>query len=175
MVQLRYLTDCDVSVQEKVSEWTHADDFAARIGPPFYLPLGCAPGAEIGGGRVHNWIIYADEQPVGLVAATVLDQPRTMFNKDPDDPSDYPLLGMVTYIDPEHRCNGYASAAKRAIAEHDAANGVRAFGCVIAADNTASLKSIQKAGYERIGIEKVAGKPDNFRFRLRRRGDTERA
>ncbi|MEV4234059.1 GNAT family N-acetyltransferase [Nocardia sp. NPDC049737] len=167
MVRLRYFTDCDETVQAKVRGWTHTKEFVERIGMSD-SNLGCAPGAETGIGRIHNWVIFADEQPVGLVSAMVQDRPLNQLETEPDDPADYPSLGTVTYIDREHRGRGYASASKRAISEHDAANGVRSFGCAIAADNTTSLKSIKKAGYESVRVEKRDGKPDNLHFRLRR-------
>jgi RimJ/RimL family protein N-acetyltransferase len=167
MVQLRYYTDCDEAVRAKVLDWVHSEEFVTRIGMPAH-ELTHAPGAETGIGRVHNWVIFADEQPVGLISAKIRDQPLDLVNDEPDDRADYPSLGTVTYIDRQHRGRRYASAAKRAISEHVAAEGVRSFGCVIAADNSESLKAIKKAGYECVRTEKVTGKADNLHFRLRR-------
>ncbi|MFQ6331524.1 GNAT family N-acetyltransferase (plasmid) [Nocardia sp. CWNU-33] len=165
MVRLRYLTDCDEAVRSKVLGWAHTDEYVARIGMPDRY-LQCPPGAENSlGGRIFNWVIFAGEQPVGVVSATVQDRPYNRSDTEMDDPADYPSLGMVTYIDPAHRCRGYASASKQAISEHPAASGVRTFGCVIAADNTASLKSIEKAGYECVRVMPVEGKPDRLHFR----------
>ncbi|MGW6335259.1 GNAT family N-acetyltransferase [Nocardia rhamnosiphila] len=164
MVRLCYYTDCDEAVQTKVLEWVQTEEFRTRIGMPAE-ELRHAPGAETGIGRVHNWVIFVDKQPVGMISAKVQDQPSIT---ESDDPADYPSLGTVTYIDQLHRGNGYAPAAKSAISEHDAAEGVRSFCCVIAADNSKSLKAIQKAGYECVRVEKITGKPDNLHFRRRR-------
>lgn len=168
MVRLCYYTDCDDTVRTKVLQWVHTEEFQTRIGM-HPGKLAHEPGADTGRGRVHNWVIFADEQPVGLTSAQIKDQPpHDLFDEEPEDPGDYPLLGTVTYIDPERRGERYASAAKRAISEHDVAVGVRSFGCVIAADNPDSLKAIQRAGYEQVRIEKVNGKADRLHFRLRR-------
>ncbi|WP_245547498.1 GNAT family N-acetyltransferase [Nocardia brevicatena] len=117
--------------------------------------------------RTHNWVIFADEQPVGLISAAVTDHPSVALpGEELADPADYPTLGTVTYIDPWHRGRGYAGAAKRAISEHNAADGVRTFCCVVADDNAASLNAIRKAGYECVRIEQTgAGKPDRLHFR----------
>ncbi|MBF6246361.1 GNAT family N-acetyltransferase [Nocardia elegans] len=145
------------------------DEFISRIGMPDH-ELKHVPGAETRTGRVHNWVIFVDEQPVGLISAQIQDQPRSHspLNRELDDPADYPLLGTVTYIDRQHRSRGYASAAKHAISEHVAAAGVQTFGCIVAGDNPQSLRSISRAGYERVHTEKVDGKPDKLYFRRRR-------
>ncbi|MFI2228510.1 GNAT family N-acetyltransferase [Nocardia testacea] len=166
MVQLRYYTDCDEEVQAKALEWAHTKEYRTRIGmSDFFLqqdpPDPAAPD------RTHNWVILVGKQPVGLISAGVTDHPsEPLPGEEPDDPADYPTLGTVTYIDPLHRGRGYAGAAKRVISEHDAADGVRTFCCVVAADNEPSLKAIRKAGYECVRIEQTAaGKPDRLHFR----------
>lgn len=161
MVQLRYYTDCDEPTRARVLAWVHTEEFVSRIGMP-ECQLQHAPGAETSRGRIHNWVIFAGEQPVGLISAKVQDQPSNLLHQEPDDPADYPLLGTVTYIDPPHRGRRYASAAKHAISEHAAAAGVRTFSCAVAEDNPESLKSIRRAGYEYVRTDEVDGK---LRFR----------
>lgn len=165
MVQLRYFIDCDEAVQAKVIGWTQTDEFIERMRTPFFN-LRQAPGTETIVGRVHNWVIFANGQPVGLISANVKDEPKILLGEEPDDPADYPLLGTTTFVDPNHRDRGYAATAKQAIREHDAAKGVRSFGCVIAADNPSSLKSITNAGYEYVRTKKNADKPDDLYYRL---------
>ncbi len=123
----------------------------------------------------HNWVIFAGEEPVGLITAQIQDRPNGMLHKSPDgmfheapeDLADYPMLGTGTYIAPECRCNGYAAAAKRLIREHDATKDVRSLSCTIADDNPESLQSIRNAGYECVGVEEVEGGPNKLHFGLR--------
>ncbi|MBF5001770.1 GNAT family N-acetyltransferase [Nocardia sp. BSTN01] len=165
MVQLRYFAECDEATRNQVIAWTRTKEFVHRMGNSRFAETVLDKGPDSGH---HNWVIFDGQQPVGLVAASVQDRPyRNLLGHEPDDPADYPLLGTGTYIAPQYRCRGYATAAKRAIVEHDAARSVRAFGCVVAADNAASLKSITKAGYVRVGVDRKSGQPDNIRFRLR--------
>lgn len=170
MVQLRYFAECDEATRDQVIAWTRSEEFIRRVGngTPF---AGSALEKGPDSGH-HNWVVFAGGQSVGLVLATVQDRPYGYFvGQEPDDPADYPLLATGTYISPEHRDRGFATAAKRAICEHAAPEDVRAFGCVVAADNPASLKSVTKAGYVRVGVIRRSGQPDSIGFRLRRKLD----
>ncbi|MFI6220120.1 GNAT family N-acetyltransferase [Nocardia salmonicida] len=163
MVLLRYFTDCDETVQSKVRAWARTEEFTSRVAPK--RKLRHQPGADTGRSKMYNWVIFADEQPVGVVLVSIQERPYNRTDGDSEDPAAYPSLGTATYIDPDYRGRGYASAAKQAISEHKAASGVRSFSCMIAADNTFSLRSIKKAGYECVRTEQVEGKPNRLHFR----------
>ncbi|WP_280473609.1 GNAT family N-acetyltransferase [Nocardia asiatica] len=163
MVLLRYFTDCGEAVQSKVRSWARTEEFASRVAPE--CELRHQPGADTGRLKMHNWVIFADEEPVGVVLVSVQDKPYNWLGDESDDPAEFPTLGTATYIDPEHRDRGYSAAAKQAISEHEVASRVRSFRCMIIADNHASLRSIEKAGYECVRTEHVEGKPDRLHFR----------
>ncbi|WKG13097.1 hypothetical protein QX204_17125 [Nocardia sp. PE-7] len=107
MVELRYLTECAEAVRSKVRAWAGAEEFAAQVAPDFVLGYepGVRPGTEVRPGksrRQHNWVIFADDEPVGVVFASIQNQ-RDPDSAEPDDPADYPCLGTATYIDLCHR------------------------------------------------------------------------
>ncbi len=162
MVLLRYLTDCDEAVQAKVrDDWAQTEEWVTRIGANYFLdyePVGDAHSTKR---LYHNWVIFDNDQAVGIISASITEQPSS----ESAAPADYPSLGTVTYIDPTHRRRGFASAAKLAILRHEAASGVRSFACVVEADNPYSLRSIANAGYKLVSTEPVEGKPDKLHYR----------
>ncbi|MGS2809246.1 MULTISPECIES: GNAT family N-acetyltransferase [Nocardia] len=183
MVELRYLTECPEAVQSKVRTWAGTEEFAKQVAPDFVL--GYEPGVETGvhlgnevrpgkSRRQHNWVIFADDQPVGVVFASIQDQPDP-DSAETEDPTDYPCLGTATYIDLSHRGRKYASASKQAISEHEVARGVRSFRCMIRANNPDSLSAIEKAGYECFWTEHVPGEADRLHFRRRIEGRSDQS
>jgi RimJ/RimL family protein N-acetyltransferase len=166
-VQLRYFIDCDASTQARVRGWTTTEDFIRWMGRDFAIvPLDLPPGIPTGSGRMHNWVIYAQDQPVGFISGTIRDafHEDSTFEAEPGyRPDNGPHIGLVSYMDVPHRGNGYAGASKRAIVHHPATADVKYFRVGINYDNEASLRAIAKTDFEYIGKDKKMR-----RFRLSR-------
>jgi RimJ/RimL family protein N-acetyltransferase len=116
------------------------------------LPTGAQFRGRITTGR-RMWVSVDDrDTPVGFVDGEMYDRYTAWDASDPDSPVisdaiDVPSMGLVWVVDPPQRRQGMGRATIRAVVEHADLRSIGLFFAEIDADNVASMRCAEAAGF----------------------------
>jgi RimJ/RimL family protein N-acetyltransferase len=142
-----------------VQPWFEHDDVRRRLGGPEWpargLELAPREDEEFRGARVlrtHTWLARCDGEPVGYLGGDVYDQWTTWDGRDPEHPrvtssEPGPAMGSAYVVAPGRWREGIGTALLRAWVEAPDVRDVRLFALGIDADNMASRRCAERAGF----------------------------
>ncbi|MET8427799.1 GNAT family N-acetyltransferase [Nocardia sp. NPDC004860] len=172
-VMLRPWHECDEVTHALVHHWADREDFQKWIGPLALESLvNHEFGAPIVTGDLYNWVAFDDGQPVAFLSATRSHMwmwPMGFRAAAGEEPTpEGPAMWFSTYVDPNRRGRRYSAGAKLAAIENSAAAGVKLFLGFADAENTASRRALETAGFCLAGTAPDREGKDQCYYWLRR-------
>jgi RimJ/RimL family protein N-acetyltransferase len=145
----------------RVQPWFEDPEVRLRLGGPEWparaleLHSREAEGEEFRGRRVlrnHTWLAWDEDVPVGYLGGEVYDRWARYDGSDPERPrvsqaEPGPAMGSAYVVDPARWRRGYGAAMLRAWVAHPEVADVRLFALGIDADNDASRRCAEAAGF----------------------------
>lgn len=154
------LTVLTAAGADQIDGWFDDPEVNRRLGGRFWIHrelrlIGERPGTVFRGRTVlrsYGFLVLHRDSPVAFIGGDVYDSWSRHQGGGPEGPvltdaEPRPCMGFCYVVDPARRRNGYGRAAILALIHHSELDDVTSFFCGIDADNHASRRCVERAGF----------------------------